>query len=220
MLGDAIHAVGWAFLPLLALPVLYLAFPNRALQRFLHALIRTIDAVSHGVGEVAKWALPLLVLSVAASVFALSIFGTMTVKWLESAFYFQAIIILLGAAATLLAGQHVRVDVLYSKMSCIARARVDLLCFYLLLVPVCMLIVWNSQTFVGFSWQTFEGSSESSGIRGVFLLKTLIPTFAVMMIAQGLSISLRAAMVLRGEAVPERPAGVPPLFEPRHEEGL
>ncbi|WP_298912791.1 TRAP transporter small permease subunit [uncultured Algimonas sp.] len=174
--------------------------------------MRTIDTINHGVGEIAKWSLPLLVISVAASVFGLSVFGTANVKWLESAFYFQAIVILLGGAATLLAGQHVRVDVFYAGMGRKSRARVDLAGFYLLLAPVCILILWNSQTFVGFAWRTFEGSTESDGIRGVFLLKTLIPIFALTMLMQGLAIALRAAMTLRDDPQPDLPDGVPPLF--------
>lgn len=212
--------IGWVFLPFLALPVLYLVLPRPWLRSIVCALIKTIDAFHFRLGEAVKWALPLLVLSVAASVFALSIFGTMTVKWLESAFYFQAVIILLGAAATLLAGQHVRVDVFYAKMSERARARVDLLSFYLLLAPVCILLLWNSQSFVGFAWNTFEGSTESNGIRGVFLLKTLIPVFAVTMVVQGLSIALRAAMALNGEARPARPKGIPPFFQVASEDTL
>lgn len=213
MVGEIIHAIGWAFLPSLALPILYLLWPSGWLKRLVTALIRTIDSTIFALGDVIKWALPLLVISVAGSVFALSIFGTATVKWLESAFYFQAIIITLGAAATLLAGQHVRVDIFHESMGERARARVDLIGFYLLLAPVCLIILWNSQTFVGFAWRTFEGSTESNGIRGVFLLKTLIPIFALTMIMQGLAIALRAAMALNGEARPERPAGVEPFFQ-------
>lgn len=213
MWGDVIKAIGWAFLPLLVLPVLYLVMPTAWLRRLTHALIRTIDSLIFALGEAVKWTLPLLVISVAASVFALSIFGTATVKWLESAFYFQAIMITLGAAATLLAGQHVRVDVFHERMGTKARARVDLVGFYLLLAPVCLLIIWNSQTFVGFAWMTLEGSTESNGIRGVFLLKTLIPVFAITLIMQGLAIALRAAMALNGEARPPRPKGVAPFFK-------
>lgn len=220
MWGDVIKAVGWAFLPLLVLPALYLMVPTAWLRRITHALIRTIDSLIFALGETVKWTLPLLVLSVAASVFALSIFGTATVKWLESAFYFQAIMITLGAAATLLAGQHVRVDVFHERMGMKARARVDLVGFYLLLVPVCLLIVWNSQTFVGFAWMTLEGSTESNGIRGVFLLKTLIPIFAITLIMQGLAIALRAAMALNDEARPPRPKGVAPFFQVSREDTL
>lgn len=213
MLGAIIHAIGWAFLPALALPVIYLIWQPHQLKSLIVGLIRTLDSVTFALGEVTKWALPLLVLSVAASVFALSIFGTATTKWLESAFYFQAIIITLGAAATLLAGQHVRVDIFHSNMGEKARARVDLLGFYLLLAPTCLLILWNSQSFVGFAWNTLEGSTESDGIRGVFLLKTLIPIFAITLLMQGLSISLRAAMALNSEARPQRPKGVEPFFQ-------
>ena len=89
---------------------------------------------------------------------------------------------MLGAAATLLAGQHDRVDIFHSRMSAKSRALIDFLGFYLLLSPVCLIIIWNSQSFVNFGWKIFEGSNESDGIRGVFLLKTLIPIFAIMMI--------------------------------------
>lgn len=219
MLGGIIQAIGWAFVPFLALPVLYLLFPKR-LYAMVCPLIRTIDAGIFLIGEFAKWMLPMLVISVAASVFALSVFGTATVKWLESAFYFQAIIILLGAAATLLAGQHVRVDIFFSKMGTKARARVDFISFYLLLLPVCLLILWNSQSFVAFAWQTFEGSTEADGIRGVYLLKTLIPVFAVTMIIQGFAIALRAAMALNNEDRPERPHGIEPFFRVASDETL
>ncbi|MGJ8559663.1 MAG: TRAP transporter small permease subunit [Litorimonas sp.] len=217
---DVIKAVGWAFLPALIIPVLYLLFPRPWLRNLTSGLIRAIDSSIFGLGEVVKWALPLLVISVAASVFALSIFGTATVKWLESAFYFQAIIITLGAAATLLAGQHVRVDIFHERMGTEARARVDLVGYYLLLAPVCLLIIWNSQTFVGFAWMTLEGSTESNGIRGVFLLKTMIPVFAITLIMQGLAIALRAAMALNGETRPARPKGVAPFFQVTREDAL
>ena len=220
MWGSVWQAIGWAFLPLLALPMLYLVTQPTWLGGVVRGLIRTIDSAVFALGEIVKWALPLLVLSVAASVFALSIFGTATTKWLESALYFQAVIILLGAAATLLAGQHVRVDVFHARMGERARARVDLLGYYLLLVPTCLLILWNSQSFVAFAWQTFEGSTESDGIRGVYLLKTLIPVFAVTLLAQGLSIALRAALALNGETRPERPKGVRPFFRVADEDVL
>ncbi|MEM9600264.1 MAG: TRAP transporter small permease subunit [Pseudomonadota bacterium] len=220
MPGTILQAIGWAFLPLLSLPVVLLLWPFESFTKIVTAIIRTIDSCVYWLGEVVKWCLPLLVISVAGSVFALSIFGTATVKWLESAFYFQAIIITLGAGATLLAGQHVRVDIFYEKMGPQARARVDLVGFYLLLAPVCLLILWNSQGFVGFSWRTFEGSTESNGIRGVFLLKTLIPLFALSLLLQAYAIALRASLVLSGQDTPERPPHVPPFFDDAGHETL
>ena len=171
-------------------------------------------------GESVKWLLPLLVLSVAASVVALSIFGVTTTKWLESAKYFQAITIMLGAAPTLLASQHVRVDIFHTRMTDRGKARVELLGFYLLLMPACLLLIWNAQSFVGLSWSIREGSPESDGFRGVYLLKTLIPVFAVTMLIQGLAITTRAAMCLRGQSRPARPTGIAPFFRTSAEDTL
>ena len=215
ILGAAMKGIGWAALPILLLPALYLIAPRfKGLKPLSSAILTLIDDISYGVGEVIKWALPLLVLSTAFGVFALSIFGISWTKLFESAAYFHASVIMLGAAATLLAGQHVRVDVFQVTMGQRARAMVDFIGFYLLLTPVCLIILWDSQSFINFAWRIFEGSNEADGIRGVFLLKTLIPVFAVMMMAQALSIALRAAMCLHGETRPARPVGVAQLFAP------
>ena len=213
-LGIAFQAIGWVFLPILLLPLIYLFLPNfSTLQSISNTIIRTIDSLSFGIGEIAKWLLPLLVLVVAFTVFALSIFGQSWTKLFESAEYLHASVIMLGAAATLLAGQHVRVDVFHSQMTAKARALVDFIGFYALLLPVCLIILWKSQSFISFAWRIFEGSSEADGIRGEFLLKTLIPTFALMMILQGLAITLRAAMCLSEHKRPERTAHTPEFFE-------
>ena len=104
MVGGILQAIGWAFIPFLAWPIAHLIWgKNDRIKSFSEALISLIDSLIYRLGEITKWLLPLLVLSVAASVFALSIFGVTTTKWLESARYFQALIIMLGAGATLLA---------------------------------------------------------------------------------------------------------------------
>lgn len=214
MVGGILQAIGWAFLPLLVWPTAHLIFgKNGKIKSLSEAFISTIDSLTFRLGEATKWLLPLLVISVAASVFALSIFGVTTTKWLESAKYFQALIIMLGAAATLLAGQHVRVDIFFSRMTETGKARVDLIGFYVLLAPVCILLIWNAQSFVSFAWAIREGSGEADGIRGVYILKTLIPIFAISMLAQGLAIAIRAAMCLSGQTRPARPNGVPPFFQ-------
>lgn len=215
LFGAALKGIGWVFLPAVLLPLLYLFFLQvKWLDSLCRGLITILDDISYRIGEITKWALPLLVLSIAFSVFALSIFGLNWTKLSESAAYFHAVTIMLGAAATLLAGQHVRVDVFHSRMSAKSRSLVDLAGFYALLLPVCLIIIWNSQSFVNFGWRIFEGSAENDGIKGVFLLKTLVPVFGIMMISQGLSIALRAAMCLHGKERPVRPNHTPPLFPP------
>jgi len=60
-----------------------------------------------------------------------------------------------------------------------------------------------SAPFAARSWAILERSQESSGLPLVFLLKTLIPVFAVMMALQGVSQAARALALL----IPPAPAG-------------
>jgi len=214
MTGAFLGGAGWFALLWLALPIMRALFPKTPwLMDMSHHVISIIDAINVFIGEAVKWLLPLLVLSVAISVFALSIFGISSTKLSESAQYFHATVIMLGAAMALLANEHVRVDIIQSRLSPPAKALVDFIGFYAFLMPVCLLLIWSSTGFVRFAWQIWEGSAETDGIRGIFLLKTLIPLFAITLLAQGLSIALRAVMTLQGQTQPERPRHIAPLFE-------
>ncbi len=220
--GRSFQAIGWVFLPFLLTPLLCLFFPkSKFIAGFQKNLSRTIDGFNLLVGETVKWLLPALVVTVAFGVIALSIFGQAWTKYDESATYFHATVILLGSAATLLAGQHVRVDIFHSKMQPKSKALVDFIGFYALLIPFCIILLWNAQSFVGLSWVSLEGSAESDGIRGVFILKTFVSIFAVMMLAQGLSIAGRAALLIGSRNTDNSPGEVEEPFEIEHlESGL
>ncbi|MCF6220883.1 MAG: TRAP transporter small permease subunit [Robiginitomaculum sp.] len=222
IIGRSLQAIGWVFLPFLLTPLLCLLFPkSKFITSFQSALSLTIDGFNLWVGEAVKWLVPALVVTVAFGVIALSIFGQAWTKYDESATYFHAIVILLGSAATLLAGQHVRVDIFHSKMQPKSKALVDFTGFYALLIPFCIILLWNAQSFVGLSWVSLEGSAESDGIRGVFILKTFVSIFALMMLAQGLSIAGRAALLIGGADPQNIQSEVEEPFEIEHlESGL
>ena len=104
----------------------------------------------------------------------------------ESVLYLHAVAFMLGIPYALKTDEHVRVDVLYSRLSARARARVNLLGHCLFLLPVAATTFWLSLPYVSASWRIFEGSPEVGGIPGVFLLKTLIPVTSALLVAQGL----------------------------------
>lgn len=210
-----LKAIGWAFLPLVLLPAILLMVTRSAfLEGLSRTLIRLIDGFNMTVAEWAKWLLVALVISVAFGVVTLSIFGQAWTKFDESATYFHATVILLGSAATLLAGQHVRVDIFHTRMNPKSKALVEIIGFYALLLPFCIVLIWNAQSFVALSWISFEGSPESDGIQGLWVLKTFVSIFAVMLVLQGGAIASRAALFLTGKAVPDLPNHIDPLFEP------
>ncbi len=116
----------------------------------------------------------------------------------ESVIYMHAAVFLIGSAWTLQQDAHVRVDILYCRCSKKARALIDLLGSVFLLLPFMLFIAGISLQYVADSWSVHEGSREAGGLPGVFLLKTLIPTMAILLILQAMAKTLRAAIVLQG----------------------
>jgi TRAP-type mannitol/chloroaromatic compound transport system permease small subunit len=166
----------------------------------LAPLARGIDRFNEAIGHAVAWAVFVLVAVQFVAVVLRYVFGIGWIWVEESIVYLHATVFMAGAAYTLLRDGHVRVDVFYRDAGVMDRARVDLLGTVFFLWPVCALIFVKSWPYVALSWSIYEGSQETSGIPAVFLLKSLIPLFAVMMIVQGISMAASAALVLwRGE---------------------
>ena len=127
-------------------------------------------------------------------------FDTGAVALQESVLYLHAIAFMLGIAYTLKLDEHVRVDVLYSRLSPVGRARVDLAGHCLFLVPAALTIGITSLPYVAASWRILEGSAEVGGIPGLFVLKTLIPVMAFTLLLQGLAEIVRAVTRLSADA--------------------
>ena len=73
------------------------------------------------------------------------------------------------------------------------RALIDLCGALLLLLPFMLVLLWFALPYVARSWAILETSRETSGLPAVFLLKTLIPLFALLMALQGVAQAIRAA---------------------------
>ena len=120
-------------------------------------------------------------------------FGMGSIWLSESIIYGHAALFMLAAAWTLREGGHVRVDIFYADAAPRTKAWIDLLGALLLLLPFMLVLLWLSLPYVARSWAILERSRETSGLPAVFLLKTLIPLFAVLMALQGIAQAIRAA---------------------------
>lgn len=115
----------------------------------------------------------------------------------ESVSYMHATVFLIGAAWTLQQDVHVRVDIIYCRCSDKTRAIIDLLGSLFLLLPLMLFIAWISFDYVQDSWSVHEGSREAGGLPGVFLLKTLIPVMALLLVLQAIANVLKAITTLQ-----------------------
>ena len=155
-----------------------------------------IDRLNVAIGRAVAWLVLAVVLLQFALVVARYLFGLGSIWLTETVIYAHATLFMLAAAWTLHAGGHVRVDVFYADASARTRARVDLIGALLLLLPFMLVVLWLSVPYAARSWAILEHSQEASGLPLVFVLKTLIPLFALLMALQGIAQAIRAAAAL------------------------
>lgn len=183
-----------AVFAVLALLVALAGGPRRATE----ALARPFGAIARGVGRAAMWLLLAMAFVQFGVVILRYVFGVNSILMQESVTYMHGAVFLLAAGYALITDDHVRVDILYRGASPRRKALVDFIGTYLFLFPVCLVILATAGGYVSEAWRVREGSAEQSGIRGVYLLKTLIPVFAVLLAMAGFSIAARAGAALRG----------------------
>jgi TRAP-type mannitol/chloroaromatic compound transport system permease small subunit len=160
---------------------------------------RWIDALNEWSGRVFAWLTLLMVVVTFAIVILRYVFGLGWIAMQESVTYMHALVFLIGAGYTLRHDGHVRVDIFYQKMSPRRQAWIDMLGTGLLLVPVALYIGVVSWEYVASSWALREGSREAGGLPGVFLLKSTILVFAVLLLLQGIAQLLHNLLFLLGD---------------------
>jgi TRAP-type mannitol/chloroaromatic compound transport system permease small subunit len=163
----------------------------------LLVLADRIERLTVAIGRAAAWCALVMVLAQVAVVLLRYVLGVGSLWLQESIVYAHATLFMLAAAWTLAAGGHVRVDIFYTDASPRRKALVDLVGTLVFLLPFALALLWLSLPYVARSWALLERSREASGLPLVFLLKTLIPLFAILLGLQGIVQAIRATLALR-----------------------
>lgn len=156
-----------------------------------------IDAANTRIARAVRWFALLMALGQFAIVIGRYAFGVYAIAAQEAVLYLHATLFMLGAGWTLLVDRHVRVDIFYARASPHFRRRIDLLGHVLLLQPAMWALAFWSWPSVRNSWAILEGPISVGGIPAVFLLKTLIPAFALLVALQSFAILVRLVQPAR-----------------------
>lgn len=154
-------------------------------------LADAIDRMNRGVASVIRWLALIMVLAQFCIVIGRYVFGVNSIAAQEGVLYMHATLFMLGAGFTLLVDKHVRVDVFHAMASDAVRRRIDIFGHVFLLMPSMVALLYWSWPSVRNSWKILEGPISVGGIEAVFLLKSLIPAFCVLILLQSLSLLVR-----------------------------
>jgi TRAP-type mannitol/chloroaromatic compound transport system permease small subunit len=135
--------------------------------------------------------------------------------YIEAQWYLFSLVFLLGGAYALSRDSHVRVDVLYGRLSERTRAWIDLVGTVLFLIPFCLYGLWVSWPWVVNSWKVREISPDPEGLVR-YPLKAMVLVAFTLLLLQGIAHGIRQVARLRGQILeseagssddPSRPSG-------------
>ncbi|MEL7545281.1 MAG: TRAP transporter small permease subunit [Pseudomonadota bacterium] len=208
--GTTLRFAGYAGLTLFLIPLLALAFPQ-PLRPVAKPLVSVLDRAAGAAMWVSISAAMLIILFQLAAVLLRYIFG-LSFSWMTDSIVFAfATIFMLGVAGTLRADGHVRVDILRREMSAKQKAVVDLIGAFLFILPIAVLILYSASGQIARVWINLEPFNESDGLPVKYLFISLVPTFAVLLISQGLSQAIKAAFTLRDDEIAAEPPSEAPI---------
>jgi TRAP-type mannitol/chloroaromatic compound transport system permease small subunit len=150
------------------------------------ALLRVaglIDSLNALLGKTFAWLTLFLVLGTSVVVVLRYGFGVGATALQEAVLYAHALVFMGATAWVLQRNGHVLVELLGNLF---------------LLLPVCLFLGWASWDYVANSWATREGSSESGGLKFVFLQKSIILVLVATLVLQGLSDLIKSVYQLAG----------------------
>ena len=185
----------------------------------LLALSRQIDRWNRRVGSLAAWTTLVMVLIAAYNAVARYLGRSTGVElasnaWIELQWYLFSLVFLFGSAFTLRADRHVRVDVLYGRMSPRARAHIDFWGGILFLLPFCAFAFVGSLPMASESFAIRELSPDPGGLPR-WPIKAAIPLGFALLFLQGVSETIKRGALLRGHSA--EAVGLVEPTEPREE---
>lgn len=170
----------------------------------LLALSRAIDGVNALVHRWVKWLILVAILISAGNAVTRKLFSLSSNAFLEAQWYLFSAVFLFSAAYTLQVGEHVKIDLIYGRLSRRTQVWIDVLGTVLFLFPFCiitLLLVWPVAVTKVTSW---EMSSNAGGLP-LWPVWILIPIGFGLLLLQGVSELVKRLAFLSG-AGPD-PAG-------------
>jgi len=156
-----------------------------------------VDWLDEQVGQTLKWLVLFASLVSAGNALMRYTIHYSSNAWLEIQWYMFGAMFLLAAGYALKHGEHVRVDVFYSKMSPRTQAWIDVVGTALFLMPMAVIIAWLSIPMVVNSYHIQEHSSDAGGLLR-WPIKIMIPLGFALLALQGAAEIIKKAAVAGG----------------------
>jgi TRAP-type mannitol/chloroaromatic compound transport system permease small subunit len=187
-----------------------------ALLKTLLPVTRVVDAVTTWIGRRLSWLILAAVVVSAANATVRKIFDTSSNSWLELQWVLFSIVFLLCSPWTLLANEHIRIDIVNNMLPKQVRNIIDVVGHAFFLLPLTIVLIITGIPFFLRSVEINEQSGNAGGLPQ-WPAKALIMIAFAMLFMQGISELVKRIAVMR-DLIPDPHASQRSSLETETEE--
>jgi TRAP-type mannitol/chloroaromatic compound transport system permease small subunit len=187
--------------------------PGSTMMKTLLTIARAIDALNERIGRTVIWLVLVMALVSSGNAMFRYLFNQSSNAWLELQWYLFAAVFLLCSGYTLLHNEHIRIDVVSSRLSARSRLWIDVFGTVLFLLPVSIFIVRLSWPVFVNAWASNEMSSNAGGLIR-WPARLLVPVGFLLLSLQGFSELIKRIAALKGIIPDPTTPAPPPLVMP------
>lgn len=166
----------------------------------MDALLRlsaAIDWLNDRIGKTAYWLVLIAVLVSAGNALMRYTFNMSSNAWLEIQWYLFSGVFLLCAAYTFKHNEHIRIDIVSSRMSPQARNWMDVFGHLVFLLPLCVVMLYEAWPYFMNAYRSGEVSSSAGGLVR-WPARLLIPVGFFLLLLQMVSELIKRIAVIKG----------------------
>jgi TRAP-type mannitol/chloroaromatic compound transport system permease small subunit len=158
---------------------------------------RGVDWLSTQIGKYVVWLILASTLISGVNAIVRKVFNTSSNAFLEVQWYLFAASFMLAAGYTLLNGEHVKIDVVSSRLSKRGQIWIDVFGFVCFLTPVCLAVLWYG---IPFFMQAFASGEMSNNAGGLvrWPVYLMMPLGFALLLLQGWSELIKRIAFLQG----------------------
>jgi TRAP-type mannitol/chloroaromatic compound transport system permease small subunit len=171
----------------------------------LLAFSRVVDWVTDKIGKGMYWMVLLAVLISSGNAVVRYGLNQSSNAWLEMQWYLFSAVFLICSAYTLLNNQHIRIDIVSSRMTQTSRNWIDIIGTLFFLIPLCVLMLYEGWPYFLDTWYSGEVSTNAGGLIRWPARLLIVLGFGLLLIQALSELIKRVAVMLGRIPDPHRP---------------
>jgi len=158
--------------------------------------LKVIGKIIDALGNFCSILMLLMIANVFYDVIMRYFFNDVSIGMQELEWHLFAAMFMFGIAFTLKEDAHVRVDILYDKMSARKKSMINIFGALFFALPITTVILYYSIDYTFEAYQMGEGSADPGGLPHRWIVRAVIPTSSVFLILAIIHVILSNIQVL------------------------